>query len=99
MAILFAFALADDLTAPLRAIVAAVDRVSRRRSLDARCPVAGEDELARLAESHNRLAADLERRNHELGRILAAIDETSPRDGVERLVERHRRSDARRRSA
>ena len=50
--------------------------------------VAGDDELARLAESHNRLAADLERRNRELGRILAAIDEVSPRDDVEALVDR-----------
>jgi signal transduction histidine kinase len=54
--------------------------------------VAGEDELARLVESHNRLASDLERRNHELGRILLAIGETSPRDGLERLVEQATRS-------
>jgi hypothetical protein len=50
--------------------------------------VAGDDELARLADSHNRLAADLERRNLELGRILTSIDEVSPQDDVEALVER-----------
>jgi signal transduction histidine kinase len=51
-------------------------------------PVTGDDELSRLAESHNRLAADLSRRNAELGRILAAIDEVSPRDGVDALIAR-----------
>jgi signal transduction histidine kinase len=50
--------------------------------------VAGHAELALLADSHNRLSADLERRNRELGRILAAIEETSPQDDVEALVER-----------
>ncbi len=50
--------------------------------------VTGDDELARLAESHNRLAAELERRNRELGHILAALVAASPRDGVEWLVGR-----------
>jgi signal transduction histidine kinase len=34
------------------------------------------------------MAADLRRRNQELGRILASIDEVSPRDDVEALVRR-----------
>jgi signal transduction histidine kinase len=86
-AILAAFALATELTAPLRSVIAAVDRVSKG---DLRDPiqVAGDDEVARLAESHNRLAADLQRRNEQLGRILAAIDDVSPRDDVDALVER-----------
>src|SRR6185436_16136341 len=54
--------------------------------LSVRVEVAGEDELARLVESHNRLAAALEQRNAELRRILMAIGETSPRDGLDRLV-------------
>ena len=54
--------------------------------LSVRVEVAGEDELAALVESHNRLAADLGRRNAELGRILLAIGETSPRDDLDRLV-------------
>ncbi|MGZ9275614.1 MAG: ATP-binding protein [Candidatus Limnocylindrales bacterium] len=86
-AILASFALATELTAPLRAMVAAVDRVSRG-DRSSRMKVVGDDELARLADSHNHLAADLERRNLELGRILASIDEVSPRDDVEALVER-----------
>ncbi len=86
LAILIAYLLAADLTAPLRAIASAVDRVSAG---DLRTPihVPGDDELARLAESHNRLAADLERRNRELGRILAAIGTLSPGDGVDRLAD------------
>jgi signal transduction histidine kinase/HAMP domain-containing protein len=77
--ILLAYLLAADLTAPLRAIAAAVDRASAG-DLSTPIVVPGEDELARLADSHNRLAADLERRNRELGRILDAIQGGSPRD-------------------
>jgi signal transduction histidine kinase len=91
VAVLFAIVLANNLTAPLRAVSRAVER-ARAGDLSARVEVAGEDELARLVESHNRLASDLERRNQELGRILLAIGETSPRDGLERLVEQATRS-------
>ena len=86
-AIVAAFALATELLAPLRSVVAAVDRVAKG-DLTSPIQVVGDDELARLADSHNRLAADLERRNRELGRILAAIDEVSPTDDVEALVHR-----------
>ena len=84
---LLAYLLAADLTGPLRAIATAVDRVSAG-DLSTPIVVPGEDELARLADSHNRLAAVLERRNRELGRILAAIENTSPRDGAEFLAGR-----------
>jgi signal transduction histidine kinase/HAMP domain-containing protein len=87
VSIVASYALADTLTRPLRSIATSVDRVSAG-DLSTPIRVAGDDELARLAESHNRLAADLERRNRELRRILRAIDEVSPRDGVEALVER-----------
>ncbi len=85
--LLGAYLLAADLTRPLRAIAAAVDRVSAG-DLATPIIVSGEDELARLAESHNRLAADLGRRDHELGRILAALESASPRDGVDWLVDK-----------
>ena len=85
LAVFVSYLLAADLTRPLRAIAAAVDRVSAG-DLSTPIRVGGDDELARLADSHNRLAADLERRNRELGRILAAIEGASPRDGVEFLV-------------
>jgi two-component system sensor histidine kinase KdpD len=91
VAVLFAYFLAGSLTAPLTAVSRAVERVSSG-DLSARVEVAGEDELARLVESHNRLASDLARRNAELGRILLAIGETSPRDGLERLVAQATRS-------
>lgn len=89
--VLFAYFLAGNLTAPLRAVARAVERTSAG-DLSVRVEVAGEDELARLVESHNRLASDLERRNAELGRILLAIGETSPRDGLDRLVAQATRS-------
>ena len=85
IAVLFAYVLSNNLTKPMRAIARAVERVSAG-DLSVRVEVAGEDELAALVESHNRLAADLGRRNAELGRILLAIGETSPRDDLERLV-------------
>jgi signal transduction histidine kinase len=86
LGVLLALILAADLTAPLRAVAAAVDRVSRG-DLSTRIEVAGDDELGRLADSHNRLARDLERRNRELRRILAAIVEAAPGLGVDRLAE------------
>jgi signal transduction histidine kinase/HAMP domain-containing protein len=89
--VLFAYFLAGNLTAPLRAVSKAVERASVG-DLSVRVEVAGEDELARLVESHNRLASDLERRNAELGRILLAIGETSPHDGLDRLVAHATRS-------
>jgi len=85
LAVFVSYLLAADLTRPLRAIATAVDRVSTG-DLTSPIRVSGDDELARLAESHNRLAADLERRNRELGRILAAIEGASPRDGVQFLT-------------
>lgn len=85
LAVVFAYYVAGNLTRPLRAISRAVERVSAG-DLSVRVRVAGEDELAQLVESHNRLAADLERRNAELGRILLAIGQTSPRDGLDRLI-------------
>src|SRR3970040_74106 len=67
VAVVFAYALAGNLTAPLRAISRAVERVSAG-DLSARVEVAGEDELARLVESHNRLAGGLARRHAALRR-------------------------------
>jgi len=91
IAVIFAFVLGASLSSPLRAISRAVERVSAG-DLSARVEVAGEDELARLVDSHNRLAADLQRRNEQLGGMLLAIGETSPSDGLERLVDHATRS-------
>jgi signal transduction histidine kinase len=85
--ILVAWLLAADITAPLRAIATAVTRVGAG-DLSTPIVVSGEDELARLVDSHNRLASDLERRNRELDSILEAIEHASPRDGVDWLAGR-----------
>jgi signal transduction histidine kinase len=89
--VLFAYFLAGTLTAPLKAVSRAVERTSAGDRM-ARVEVAGDDELARLVESYNRLATDLDRRDDELGRILLAIGETSPSDGLDRLVAHATRS-------
>jgi signal transduction histidine kinase len=75
-----------DLVRPLREISAAVSRVSAG-DLSQPIPVEG-NVLAQLAESHNRLAEDAQRRNRQLGLILAAVEGAEPRDGVEALAER-----------
>jgi len=84
--VVLALYLASDLTAPLRRIAASVDRVSRG-DLSTRIDLEADDELGRLAESHNRLASDLERRNLELRRILSAIEAAAPGLGVDRLAD------------
>jgi signal transduction histidine kinase len=87
LAVLVAYMLSAELTSPLRAIASAVDRV-KAGDLSTPIVVAGDDELAQLADSHNRLAADLERRNRELGRILAGIVHGSPGEGAGWLLGR-----------
>ena len=87
LAIVVSYLLAADLMAPLRSIAQSVDRASAG-DLTTPIRVVGEDELARLAESHNRLASDLARRNRELANILAAIQTIAPGDGAEALVAR-----------
>jgi len=85
--VVIAYLLAADLTAPLRAIATAFERASAGDRVTP-VEVTGDDEFARLAESHNRLAGDLQRRNNELGRILVAMEDASPRDGVDQLARR-----------
>ncbi len=76
-----------SLTKPLRRITAAVERVAAGESSPP-IYVSGDDELARLAESHNRIAAESQRRNRELGALLRAIAEYSPAQGVAALTAR-----------
>ena len=71
--ILAGAAIGLDLVRPLRQISAAVERVSAG-DLSQPIPIEGGDVLAQLAESHNRLAADAQRRNRQLGLILAAVE-------------------------
>src|SRR5258706_9880393 len=85
--LVLSYLLAADLTGPLRAIASAVDRVSAG-DLSTPIVLPGEDELALLARSHNRLAAVLVRRHRGLGRILSALQQTFPHDGAELLARR-----------
>ena len=74
-------------TEPLRDIAAAVRRVSDG-DLSQPIPVSGPDVPAHLAESPNRLVADLERRDRQLGSILAAVERATPEDGPEAMANR-----------
>ena len=73
------------LTAPLRRITTAVERVAAGEP-SAPIRITGDDELARLAESHNRIAAESARRNRELGALLVAIAGYNPAGGVDKLT-------------
>jgi signal transduction histidine kinase/HAMP domain-containing protein len=87
IAVVSAVLLAAELTRPLRAISASVGRISAG-DVTARMDVPGDDELARLADSHDRLAADLNRRTIQVGRMLDAMGRMSPRDGPDPLAAR-----------
>jgi signal transduction histidine kinase/HAMP domain-containing protein len=83
--LLAAYAAVARLTSPLRRITRAVERVAAGETSPP-IHLRGDDELARLAESHNRIAADVRRRNAELGALLAAIAAYAPSQGVASLV-------------
>ena len=78
-------AAATTITTPLRRITAAAERVAAGE-LTSPIHLSGDDELARLAESHNRIAADTQRRNRELGALLDAVAAYTPAQGVEALA-------------
>lgn len=71
-------------TGPMRRIVEAVERTAG--GTPAPIAISGEDEIARLAESQNRLAADVERRNREIARIRSAAASATPSAGIEPLL-------------
>ncbi len=73
-----------DVTRPMRRIAEAVERTSSGDPVP--IPVTGEDELTRLAEIQNRLAADIARRGRELAHVRAAAAAASPEAGVEPLL-------------
>jgi signal transduction histidine kinase/HAMP domain-containing protein len=86
-AVLLAAVLAADLSGPLRAIARSVERASAGDpSVELELP--GDDELSRLAESHNRLARDLTRRGRELRRVLDILESTTLGEQPEHLASR-----------
>ncbi len=86
-AVLLAALLAADIGAPLRAIARSVDEVSAGDTVT-HLELPGDDEFSRLAESHNRLARDLARRNRELRQIVVALESSSLRERPEAIVAR-----------
>ena len=87
IAVFIALALSAAVTGPLRRIAAAVDRTSAG-DLSVPIDVTGDDELARVAESHNRLAAILDRRTRELGSIRVAVENAPPGGAADALAAR-----------
>ena len=81
-----AFVVAGSLTAPLRALATALDRIAAGDT-SAPLPALADDELGRLAERQNQLAADLLRRNRQVARVVDAVGTYSPREGADRLVD------------
>lgn len=87
IAIFIALVLGVAVMDPVRRIAAAVDRTSAG-DLSTPIEVAGDDELARLAESHNRLASTLERRTRELGGVRTAVESAPPGADADALATR-----------
>jgi len=85
--------LVGAVTAPLRALGARLDRITAGERPDPLPPLA-DDELGRLAERQEDLAAGLARRNRQVERAVAAITAWAPGDGAARLLE-HAARDAR----
>jgi len=81
-----AFVVAGSLTAPLRALATALDRIAAGDT-STPLPALADDELGRLAERQNQLAADLLRRNRQVARVVDAVGTYSPREGADRLVD------------
>jgi signal transduction histidine kinase/HAMP domain-containing protein len=81
-----AFFVAGSLTAPLRALATALERIAAGDT-STPLPALADDELGRLAERQNQLAADLLRRNRQVARVVDAVGTYSPREGADRLVD------------
>jgi signal transduction histidine kinase/HAMP domain-containing protein len=93
LAVILAAFLAASLAGSLRALTRSVDRVTAGDA-DAALELAGDDEISRLAESQNRLARDLARRNQELRRLLDALQAITP-DEAPGSIARRAAGDAR----
>jgi signal transduction histidine kinase len=72
LGVLVATLLSANLGATMRALIRSLDRVSAGDEQPG-MELPGDDEISRLAESQNRLARDLARRNAELRRLLDAL--------------------------
>ncbi|MDA8202555.1 MAG: ATP-binding protein [Chloroflexi bacterium] len=84
-ALFLSFAFAGGLISPMRQLTQTLDRL-QAGDLSARVVAPTDDELGRLAASHNRLAAALSARNESLHQVLEALAALSPSAGIEPLV-------------
>jgi two-component system, OmpR family, sensor histidine kinase KdpD len=73
-------------TGPLRVLATRLDRITAGER-PGPLPLLTDDELGRLAERQEELAADLDRRNRQVARAVAAITAWTPGDGAVRLLE------------
>jgi len=81
-----ALLIGNEVMGQLRQLGELVDRVSAG-SLPDQAAMPGDDELARLADSHMRLASDAQRRSVQVGRVLEQLGQMSPDRGVGDLAE------------
>ena len=72
---------------PLRALETRLDRITAGERVEP-LPQLPDDELGRLAERQEELAADLGRRNRQVARAVDAITAWAPADGAAVLLER-----------
>ncbi len=79
--------LVNSVTSPLRALGARLDRITAGQRPEPLPPLA-DDEMGRLAELQEELAADLERRNRQVARAVEAITAWTPDDGATHLLHR-----------
>ncbi len=84
-AVFLSFVLARGLIHQMRELTITLDRL-QAGDLSARIVAPADDELGRLAESHNRLAAALAARNESLHQVLEALAALPPREGIGPLV-------------
>jgi two-component system sensor histidine kinase KdpD len=79
--------LVSGIVGPLRALEARLDRITAGERVEP-LPALPDDELGRLAERQEELAADVARRNRQVARAVDAITAWAPADGAAALLER-----------
>jgi signal transduction histidine kinase len=87
VALVVAGLLVGSVVGPLRALETRLDRITAGERVEP-LPQLPEDELGRLAERQEELAADLTRRNRQVARAVEAVTAWAPADGAPMLLER-----------
>jgi signal transduction histidine kinase len=79
--------LVGGVVGPLRTLEARLDRITAGERVEP-LPTLPDDELGRLAERQEELAADVARRNRQVARAVDAITAWAPADGAAALLKR-----------